>query len=212
MPDGRVLELGVGDQVWTPKLLRRFPSVDTVDGSQVLLNAMGESLANAGIRERWTPHVALFEEFRPAERYDTVVATYILEHVAAPALILRLCNERWLRPGGLVVAAVPHAMSLHRRLAVKMGLTGHAGELGETDRRMEHMHCFSYPEMERIIVEAGLRVEERGGMFCKPLPNADLASLTEAQLQGLFLLGIELPIEYSAAIYFFARSAPDTNV
>ena len=43
-----VLELGVGDQVWTPMLVRQFSKVTTVDGSPVLLKAMGESLESKG--------------------------------------------------------------------------------------------------------------------------------------------------------------------
>ncbi len=206
VPAGNVLELGVGDQVWTPKLLAHCRHVATVDGSRVLLGHMEAALAGSALRERWTPEVSLFEEYAPKERFDAVAATYVLEHVEDPLRILKLARERWLRSGGTILTAVPHALSLHRRLAVKMGLIQNPSELGETDFRMEHMRCLTWTQMRDLLEQAGFRVAQYGGMFTKPLPNAMLTGLSDAQLRGLFELGTELPIEYSAAIYFLAEA------
>ena len=48
----RVLELGVGDQIWTSKLVERFPDVTTVDGSARLLEVARQRLQNSS---SWTP-------------------------------------------------------------------------------------------------------------------------------------------------------------
>jgi trans-aconitate methyltransferase len=197
----RVLELGVGDRVWTPRLVDRFPHVTTVEGSSRLLRVMGRELAG----KPWTPVCSLFEEYRPDEPFDTVVATGIFEHVADPPQLLGLVRQ-WLRPGGTLAVVVPHALSLHRRLAVKMGLSAFPGEFGETDRRLQHTHCFTCYDMERLLVEAGFRVREQKGLFCKSLPNGLLTRCSDQQLQGLFDLGLSLPIEYSAVLFFLAES------
>lgn len=198
----RILELGVGDQVWTPRLVERFPDVTTVDASPTLLAAMKETLAG----KTWTPVECFFEDYEPADRFDTVLATFVLEHVDDAELILRLAHRKWLREGGRLVVAVPHALSLHRRLAVHMGIASHPGQLGDSDRRMHHKRCVTCHEMERMIVNAGFRVLEKRGMFTKVLPNSMLARCSEEQLRGMFDLGLELPIEYSAAIYFQAQA------
>src|SRR5262245_56929818 len=65
----RVLELGVGDQVWTPKLLNKCGEVVTVDGSAALLGAMRRKVPE----HRWKPVLSLFEEYEPDSRFDTVV-------------------------------------------------------------------------------------------------------------------------------------------
>src|SRR5262245_20265361 len=145
----RILELGVGDQVWTPKLLNKCGEVVTVDGSAALLAAMGRKVPE----HRWKPVLSLFEEYEPDSRFDTVVATYIIEHVDDPALIFSLARRKWLKAGGKLVVVVPDALSLHRRLAVKMGLAAYAAELGDTDRRMEHKWCFTYCAMTELIVK-----------------------------------------------------------
>jgi 2-polyprenyl-3-methyl-5-hydroxy-6-metoxy-1,4-benzoquinol methylase len=197
----RILELGVGEQIWSPKLIDKFPDVTTVDGSEELLAAMQAQLAE----RPWTPVCSLFEEYQPDERFDTVLAASVLEHVDDPLLVLCRARQEWLRPGGRMVIVVPHALSLHRRLAVKMGMASSPGELGATDRRMGHKHCFTCYEMEKTIVDAGFKIIEKKGMFTKALPNSLLVGCNDEQIRGLFELGLELPIEYSSVIYFQAE-------
>ena len=57
-------------------------------------------------------------------------------------------------------------------------------------------------------MNAGFEVLERKGLFTKALPNDLLTACTDEQLKGLVELGVELPIEYSATIYFQARVKP----
>lgn len=199
-----VLELGVGDQVWTPKLADKFERVTTIDGSEELLAAMQNKLAT----KNWAPVVSYFEEYQPEELFDAVLMTYVLEHVDDPFLILQRARRHWVKESGSIAVVVPHALSLHRRLAVKMGLSSYCGELGDTDRRMGHKRCLTCFEMEKMIVDAGFVITERKGMFTKALPNSMLTQCTHDQLRGLFELGLELPIEYSAAIFFLAKPHP----
>ena len=194
LPGERALELGIGDQVWTEKLCAWFPSVTTVDGSLELVTQLQEKGYNAV----WS----LFENYVPEEKFDIVVATYVLEHVDDPELILYLTRENWLEEGGYLAVVVPHALSLHRRLAVAMGLSSYPGQLGESDIRMGHQHCFTCFEMERLLTDYGFSVVLKKGMFSKILPNR---FLSKEHLQGLFKLGLSLPIEYSALIFFLAH-------
>ena len=182
--------------------MARFADVTSIDGSAELLASLQRKLTG----KRWAPVVSLFEEYKPDQPFDTVLATYVLEHVDDPLLILGLVRRMWLKEGGRLAVVVPHALSLHRRLAVKMGLTFYPGELGDTDRRMGHKRCLTCYEMEKLIVDAGFEVLEKKGMFTKVLPNSMLVHCTDEQLRGMFELGLELPIEYSAAIYFLAET------
>lgn len=202
----RILELGVGDQIWTPKLVSRFPHVTSLDGSAELLAEMRTRLDGAPGAAHWHPVEVYFEEYVPEQRFDGMFATYVLEHVTDPGLIVRRAHDLWLKPGGLLAIAVPHGLSLHRRLGVKMGMSARPDELGDSDRRMGHKHCFTHDEMHKLIEDSGFEVIEEFGMITKVLPNAMLAHCNDAQLRGLFLLGLDLPIEYSGAIGFIARS------
>jgi trans-aconitate methyltransferase len=201
-----ILELGVGDQIWTPKLVDKFADVTSVDASSGLLAAMQKKLA----LKRWTSVCSMFEDYQPEQDFDTILATYVLEHVDNPKQILQLAS-RWLKPKGRLAIVVPHALSLHRRLAVKMGLASHPGELGETDRRIGHKHCFTCYGMEKMLVEAGFKIVEQKGMFAKVLPNKMLIGCSDEQLRGLFELGLDIPIEYSTIIYFLAEVKDSKN-
>jgi 2-polyprenyl-3-methyl-5-hydroxy-6-metoxy-1,4-benzoquinol methylase len=205
----RILELGVGDQIWTPKLLDKFPDVTSIDASSGLLEAMKGKLANHPNGQHWSSVCSFFEDYQPHELFDTVLATFVLEHVDDPALIIHRAYQNWLKPKGKLAIVVPHALSLHRRLAVKLGIASYPGELGETDQRLGHKHNFICYEMEKIIVEAGFKIIEQKGMFTKVLPNSMLVSCSDQQLRGLFELGMDLPIEHSATIYFLAEKNLD---
>ncbi len=197
MKDGNVLEMGVGDQIWTPLVLERFGATTVVDASAPLLDALARFKGQGEIEK----HCSLFEEFNPEKKFDNILCTFVLEHVDDPAQTLRRAAG-WLKPDGEIHMIVPHAMSLHRRLAVVMGLQEHVGELGDSDRLVGHRRCVSYPEMDRIVLDAGLKIARRSGLGVKLVPNSLMQDYSDELLKGLVLLGTELPIEYSASIYY----------
>ena len=110
--------------------------------------------------------------------------------------------------GGVQAATKTSSANRHRRLAVRMGLASYCGELGETDKRMGHKRCLTWHEMEKLIVDAGFRILERRGMITKVLPNSMLVHCSDEQLRGLFDLGLELPMDYAAAVFFLAEARP----
>jgi SAM-dependent methyltransferase len=150
---------------------------------------------------RWTGVQGEFEAFEASRSFDTVIATYVLEHVPDPdALLARI--HGWLAPGGKAVIVVPNALSLHRRLARTMGLVDDPARLGDADLRVGHLHAFTAGRIEASIERAGFRVVDRAGLLAKSLPSALLTACSERQLRGLFDLGLDLPMEFAAILYY----------
>jgi 2-polyprenyl-3-methyl-5-hydroxy-6-metoxy-1,4-benzoquinol methylase len=191
-----VLELGFGDDQWTEKILRRFGHSHVVDASERLLVQ-----AQVKYGDRITTYASLFEEFSPPKRFDSVVASYVLEHVEDPVEVMTRAAS-WLAPGGHVLVVVPHADSIHRRLAVAMGMQTRTDALGPTDRQMGHRRVYTIAAMERDIVAAGLKIHRRRGLLFKPLPQGMLTGFSAAMLEGFMKLGDEAPMEYAASIAF----------
>ena len=73
---------------------------------------------------------SLFEDYRSAPAFQTIVMGHVLEHVENPVEILALARG-WLAPGGRILAAVPNARSLHRQAATIMGLLPNESALNE---------------------------------------------------------------------------------
>ena len=194
-----VLEMGYGDGAWTERLIQRFGRSHIVDASSELLQA-----ARALYGDKVTTYCSYFEEFEPPMLFDSVVCTYVLEHVVDPILVLSQ-SRAWLKPNGLLMAAVPNATSLHRRLAVAMGLQADVYQLGESDASIGHRRVYDAPRMEADLASAGFRIERREPMMFKPLPNSLLAHLSGAQLEGIFKLGFDIPEDQRGVLVCLCR-------
>src|SRR3989338_5602652 len=74
-----VLEMGLGYGAWTSKIIQKFGYSYIVDASECLIKE-----AKTKYGDKVTTYLSAFEEFTPQSRFDTVLATYILEHVDDP--------------------------------------------------------------------------------------------------------------------------------
>ena len=193
-----VVEMGYGLGVWTRKVLQHLPHTTIIDGSASLLSQASRSFGS-----RITTAHALFEEFSPVKKYDHVFCTYVLEHVLDPVMVLKSVRK-WLAPGGLLHILVPNAGSLHRRLAVQMGIHKELHDLGRSDRRLGHHRVYTLDRLIRDVRASGLVVKKKRGMFVKLVPLSQMGSFSMAQLRGLLQLSEQMPIEYCASLYLVA--------
>ena len=96
-------------------------------------------------------HCSTFENANlPANSFDCIIMSQVLEHLYSPRLALQRCNQL-LRPGGLLLVAVPKFDSWNR----------HA--LGNYWNNLQfpiHLHHFNQSVLERMVHDAGLRVRE----------------------------------------------------
>jgi len=197
------LELGSSDGQGTQFLLDRFDSVAAVDGSPKALQDLTERFGtNSALRVI----ESYFEDLALAERFDTVVAAHILEHVDDPTAVLDVAR-RHLSDDGVLIADVPNALSLHRRLGVKLGMLKDETDLNEADRSIGHRRVYTPEAFWADIERSGFDIIHRGGIFLKVLSNERTEELFDATLQTGFLdLGADLP-ELAAEIYVVAQKA-----
>jgi len=192
----KILELGFGDGIWTEELIRNFGSSEIVDASKILLNDAKTKYGN-----KVKLYENLFEKFSPPYRYNSIIASYVLEHVINPVFILKKC-KKWILHNGKIIILVPHAYSIHRRLGVEMGIIKRVDSLGEVDKSIGHRRIYTIPQMENHIKKAGLKIKKKRGLFIKVLPNKEMALLSDEILSGLVGLGAKLPMEYSCILLY----------
>ncbi|MEF7616116.1 class I SAM-dependent methyltransferase [Aquincola sp. MAHUQ-54] len=198
--DDRVIELGYGEGITLARLNGLARRYTVVEGAPSLVDV---------IRDKH-PHVdvvsSLFEEYRPSEPCDRLLALHVLEHVDEPVALARHLRT-WLQPDGELLVVVPNRDSLHRRLAVLMGLQPALDTLSPRDHLVGHQRVYDLQTLEADLREAGFEPFERRGFFLKTLPNGMMLDHSPALIQALNDLGDELPPAMAANIAVRARPA-----
>jgi 2-polyprenyl-3-methyl-5-hydroxy-6-metoxy-1,4-benzoquinol methylase len=177
----KVLELGCGDGDWTPEMIQIFGSSYVVDASRKLLDNVRK--VNG---EKVITFESLFEEFEPPDglKFNTVVATHVLEHVDDPVAVLKQA-KKWLAPDGVVLIIVPNAMSIHRQLAVLMGIQETVYDFSPRDHEVGHQRVYDMQAMRKDVAQAGYEILFERGLFLKVLPNGMMTEFSDALLKAL---------------------------
>ncbi|MDH2416928.1 class I SAM-dependent methyltransferase [Nocardioides sp. CER19] len=191
----RVLEMGFGTGLVTGELLSRGVDIEVVEGSPRLAE---EARARHGA-QGLVVHTAMFEDFTPDEPYDAILALHIAEHVSDPVAMFRQIHG-WLRPGGALVVVVPNAESLHRRLAVRMGLQPALDTLSARDGLVGHLRVYDFERLGADLAEAGFTVTERFGYQLKTVPNSMMLDWPAELVAALIDISPEIPPEMLANI------------
>lgn len=193
----RGLELGPADGQMTRFLLKHFDTLTVVEGSPELLKGIPDAPNLVKVH-------ALFEEFEPDRRFDTVIMEHILEHVEQPTPLLRRARE-WVAPDGRILVGVPNGHSIHRLVAVKMGLLKHPCQLNDRDVALGHRRVYTPGTLREDLQTAGLEILEMGGVFLKPVSNQQIQDhWTEAMVNAFYELGNDFP-EHAAELYAVCR-------
>jgi 2-polyprenyl-3-methyl-5-hydroxy-6-metoxy-1,4-benzoquinol methylase len=179
-PEG--LELGSAEGEMTRLLLPHFTRLTVVDGAEKLLMCIPDAPNLVKVQR-------LFEEFEPDRQFNTIVMEHILEHVEQPVALLQRVKQ-WLTPGGKLLAGVPNGNSIHRLVAVKMGLLKEPCERNARDHALGHRRVYTPATFRKDIEAAGVHIVEMGGVFFKPVSNQQIQDhWTEEMIQGFYELG-----------------------
>ena len=168
-----IIDLGWGSGIVAKALHAAGRDVMCVEGSK----AACKEARDAGI-----PVIhSLFENFKAADDFDCVIASFILEHVADPVALLKRCREWAPR----LIAVVGNANSYHRRLAVAMGLQPRTYTLSARDHAVGHYCVYDRHTIAAQLSEAGWRIKEMHGIMLKPLPNAMMTHFDERLIRAM---------------------------
>jgi len=189
----KCLELGPAEGEMTRFLVNDFEHLTVVEGSKKLLNKINNF-------PNLTKVHSLFEDYQPDKLFDTIILEHILEHVSDPVELLHKVKS-WMAPKGRMLLGVPNANSIHRLVAVKMGLLKKPSELNSRDISLGHRRVYTPDLFFRDIEESGLIVDEWGGVYFKPLSNKQIEdNWSTEMIQGFFELGKDFP-QFSAEIF-----------
>jgi len=195
----RVLELGCATGLMTTFLAGDGREVVAVDRSAPYLDRLGERGLD-GV----TTVLADVDGFEPCGRFDHVVMTSLLHEVADPGALLTRARG-WLRHCGRVHLTLQNPHSIHRLVAIEMGLLERPHETSERGQLYGTQRMLDADALVALGEQAGLRVCERGGVLLKPLPNSAMAELAPQVLEGFERVAHHFP-EHCAMTYLMLEA------
>jgi len=160
-PQGRLLEIGCGNGA-TLELLRSLgwhtEGLD-IDPEAVERARRGGLLVQLG---------TLQSQMFPAESFDAIVSSHVIEHVPNPTSLVHECY-RLLKPGGRMVSITPNGGSWGHRFYQRdwRGL--------EPPR---HLHIFTKEALTGLCLKAGFE-----SVDCRPLVKANTILLASRMLR-----------------------------
>lgn len=191
------LELGPASGFMTRYLVNEFDTLHLVEGSLELLNQIPEY---PNLKKTHS----YFEEYDSKIKYDTIIMSHVLEHIENPSLVLGKIRS-WLSEDGVFIVAVPNAKSIHRIVAVQMGLLRSEYELNERDHSFGHYRVYDLDILKKQITDAGFQIVESGGYFLKPLSNVQIENNWNAEMiEGFYKAGKYFP-ENCAEIFVVCK-------
>lgn len=201
-PGQRVLELGCATGAMTARLAGEGREVVAVDRADAYLQR-GRARALPGVA--WI--AGDLERPLPPElgRFDHVVLANVLHELDAPAALLARVAADHLVPGGRVHVSLQNPRSLHRIVALEMGLIDSLHDVAAAGRRYATRRLFDASDVVALAGRAGLEVVARDGVVLKPLPNDAMAALPDEVVAGFVAAGRHLPDHAAMGLYLLAR-------
>lgn len=200
----RILEVGCGWETiachWSG-----FEQLTIVEpGAQFAARARHDTAAMAGV----TVVEQFMEEAVPVCRqhdYDLILLSSLLHEVPDPAAVLQaakaLCSAETL-----VHVNVPNALSMHRLLAVEMGLMADVYTPSALQQSFRQPRIFDLAQLTALASGVGFQVTAQGSFFVKPFTHGQMQQLvtqgmlTPQMLDGLWGLAKHFP-EHGSEIY-----------
>jgi hypothetical protein len=201
--EGLSLEMGSFDGSMTSQLLEFVDNLEVLEGSPILADQVREKFGGSV-----KVHVGWFEEFQPEQEYQQIFLVHGLEHVEDPVSVLTRAAG-WLAEGGRLFVAVPNANALSRQIATKMGIVKSLQAVTEGERQHGHLRTYNLDTLLQDFGDAGLFIQESGGVVLKTLSNWQFDKATEAGIVSHDYVGAcdqlsRLWPDFSSSIYVVA--------
>ena len=178
-PGDRVLELGCATGLMTSFKAQADVTIDAVERVPAYLaRARARELPNATFLD------ADVMQVDPPGPYNHVIAAHIVNELPDPVGFMRRF-ETFLATGGLVHTSVTNPASVHRLVAIEMGLIERPDALSDRGQDLATKEIFDQAGFEALAAQARLLCIHREPVMLKPLTNAQLAELPDEVIDGL---------------------------
>jgi 2-polyprenyl-3-methyl-5-hydroxy-6-metoxy-1,4-benzoquinol methylase len=187
---GRLLDVGCGDGVFLSQAEKRGWEIWGTELSPYAARQASSSLGGDIFCGE------LYKASFPGHFFDVVTLWHVLEHVREPARYLAEIR-RVIRPGGLLVIAVPNVEDLFMQFAYRI-LRGRPLRLFSKEDREVHLYHFSAKTIGMYLERAGFSLMRIGPDFGIVEPGKRLINAAAAACRYLGGLKIYNSLEIHA--------------
>lgn len=130
---------------------------------------------------------------------DLIIFPGILHEVKDPKSLLKMCLNH-IRPGGHIYINVPNVNSLHRKLAVSMGIIKNTNVKSKRNLELEQYHNFSTESLKKLLnsLSKKIKIIRLKTFFLKPFTHSQMLSIfskgiiNHKVIKGLYDISDEL--------------------
>jgi SAM-dependent methyltransferase len=133
-----------------------------------------------------------------AQHYDMIIISALLHEIPDLDKFFNRLKEL-VKPGTVVHIDVPNGNSLHRLLAVEMGLIQSQMEMSDLNIQYQQNRVFDLNSLEKLVSDYDFNVIEKGSYFVKPFTHAQMQKMIDNDiidtkvLDGFYKLIKHLP-------------------
>jgi 2-polyprenyl-3-methyl-5-hydroxy-6-metoxy-1,4-benzoquinol methylase len=168
-----LLEIGCGEA----PLFTDLPGVDVTVIEPAGAFAAGARRLACG-RDNIRVIESTLEQTSGIGTFDMVVISCVLHEVPDSAALLSAA-ARACSGSSVLHVNVPNANSLHRLLAVAMGLIDATNRTSLTQQRMQQRSIYDRCSLQAELEAAGFEIRDQGSLFVKPFSHAQMQTLVD---------------------------------
>lgn len=205
----RILEIGCGMEPLFQYISEDYEKYCIVEPSSIFYKNALELAKGKSVK-------CYNEFFSPTEKlkddqFDFIICSGLLHELEQPEEILKGIHEVSDR-GTIVHVNVPNAKSIHRLLAIEMGVILNEYELSDRNLLYQQHSVYDLEMLGKIVEDIGFKVVDSGSYFIKPFTHSQMYQMikngiiNEDILGGLYNLVKYMP-EYGSEIFVNCRLA-----
>lgn len=195
----KILEIGCGLEpgfTW----IQNFSEFHIIEPSQVFYKNAKHLTSTHALNKPIYLYNYLAEDYTFDDniQFDYILINSLLHEIENPLSLLKHIHVN-CAPHTRVIVNVPNAHSLHRILAVYMGLIPNPETLSESNLHFHQHHVFSVNTLTQLVQNAGFTILHSETAFIKPFTHRQMQDMLDNNLlspqllDGLMKVSKDLP-------------------
>lgn len=162
----KILEIGPADGKMTTLLINDFKKLTVIEPSVYYAQILNKKYSN-----KILVYNDCLEKINIKSKFDTIIASHVLEHVENVEPFLLKVKEL-LDKEGVFIVSVPNALSVHRLIGVELGLLSYPHQLNRQDIKIGHYRVYDIESLKSDVKRAGFNIISSFGSYIKFLSNS----------------------------------------